>query len=206
VRVAAHATSDAAVWNAAAAGVASVEHAYQVADSTLALMAKNGVFMVPTDIDSIGFVLYMKKAAVRNSGETMTPAQIHEALEPQRDRLRRAIKAGVQIAAGSDNYIDMAIPQGEASRRVLFAYGQAGVPNAMILQAATINAAKLLGRENRLGVIKQGAMADIIAVEGDPLKELSALERVRYVMKDGTVYVGDRRSAIGVRTVPDARD
>jgi imidazolonepropionase-like amidohydrolase len=103
--------------------------------------------------------------------------------------LRRAIKAGVPIAAGSDNYIDFHMPQGTAAKHNLFAYAQAGMPPAQVLQAATLNAARLLGREGQLGVIKKGASADLIAVEGDPVADITAIERVRFVMKEGTTYV-----------------
>jgi len=188
VRVAAHATSNDAVWRAAFAGVNSIEHAYQVADSTLALMARNGVAMVPTDIDSVTMIAFLK-AQSRRSGDPMPPAaQISQFLAGGRERLKRAISAGVTIVAGSDNYIDMSMPQGEAARHVLFAYGEAGMPNADILQAATSRSARLLGREGRIGVIKAGALADIVAVQGDPTADLHALERIRFVMKDGTVY------------------
>ncbi|MBA2626641.1 MAG: amidohydrolase family protein [Gemmatimonadales bacterium] len=185
VRVAAHATDDAAVWRATEAGVNSIEHGYEVADSTLALMAKRGVMLVATDIDSLSGVQYMKQA-----GRPDETAGMLGFLKSERDRLRRAVKAGVTIAAGSDNYINMGWPQGYSARRVLFSYIQSGMTPVQVLQAATINDAKLLGMENRLGVIKPGAFADIIAVEGDPVADFSAMERVRFVMKNGTVYLG----------------
>ncbi|MFN8580605.1 MAG: amidohydrolase family protein [Gemmatimonadaceae bacterium] len=188
VRVAAHATSDAAVWRAAYAGVNSVEHAYQVADSTLALMAKNNVAMVPTDVDSVTFLGFLS-AQSRRSGQPMPPAsQVTAYLSGGRDRLRRAIKAGVTIVAGSDNYIDMQMPQGDAAKRVLFAYAEAGMTPAEIVQAATARSARLLGSEGRLGVIKDGAYADLVAVDGDLEHDIHALEHIRFVMKDGTVY------------------
>ena len=186
VKVTAHATSDEAVWRAATAGVDGVEHAYQVADSTLALMKQKGIFMVPTDLDSATVLRY----ASRSQGRfTATPAQVPTFVNGQRDRLRRAIKAGVTIAAGSDNYLDLGMPQGDAAKHNLFAYAEAGMPSLAILQAATWNASRLLGLENRVGVIRARAFADIIAVEGDPGTDIHALERVRFVMKQGTVYL-----------------
>jgi imidazolonepropionase-like amidohydrolase len=187
VRVAAHATSDQAIWQAAAAGVHSVDHGYQVADSTLQLMARKGVMLVPTDIDSVSIVRYMKQLG--QAGPAMTPAMVQGYLERGRSRLRRAMQAGVTIAAGSDNYLDMGVPQGEAAKRVLFAYHEAGMSPVQVLQAATRNDARLLGLEGQLGVVKAGAWADIIAVEGDPVTDFGAIERVRFVMKGGTVYV-----------------
>lgn len=189
VRVAAHATSNDAVWRATQAGVNSIEHGYTVDDTTLALMKKRGVALVPTDIDSVS-ILQLIARQNKNTGPVIAPQQVAQFLARGRSRLQRAIKAGVTIAAGSDNYIDFGMPQGNAAKRVLFAYAQAGMPPVKILQAATINDARLLGMEKRIGVIKLGASADIIAVAGDPGSDIYALEKVRFVMKEGTIYVG----------------
>lgn len=186
VKVTAHATSDEAVWRAAVAGVDGIEHVYQVADSTLTLMKQKGIFMVPTDLDSATMLRY----ASRSQGKfTVTPAQVPTFLTGQRERLRRAMKIGVTIAAGSDNYIDLGMPQGDAAKHNLFAYAEAGMPAPSVLQAATLNASRLLGLEGKIGVIKPKAFADIIAVEGDPATDIHALERVRFVMKQGTTYL-----------------
>lgn len=187
VRVAAHATDDAAVWRAAEARVHSIEHVYQVADSTLQLMARNAVCLVPTDIDSLSLLRYIER---QRPPEPPTPAMLAQYLGSGRDRLRRARAAGVTVCAGSDNYIDMGWPQGHASRRVLFAYRDAGMSAAEVLQAATRNNARLLGMEGRLGVLAAGALADLVAVEGDPETDFTAIERVRLVMRGGTIYVG----------------
>ena len=186
LRVAAHATSDDAVWRATTAGVTSIEHAYQVADSTLALMARKGTFLVPTDLDSAILNRYL--TLMGSAGARPPQAQVSAILESEHDRLRRAMKAGVPIAAGSDNYLDLHMPQGSAAKHNLYAYAEAGMPPVEILQAATVNAARLLGREGQLGVIKKGAAADLIAVTGDPTQDIKALEHVRFVMKEGTVY------------------
>jgi imidazolonepropionase-like amidohydrolase len=185
VTVAAHATSDAAVWRATEAGVTTIEHAYHVSDSTLAFMARRGVALVPTDGDSLTYLLFARHPTIG-----IDPRHISAALASTRDRLRRAMRAGVTIVAGSDQYLDMGLPQGDAARQVLFAYAEAGMPNAQVLQAATINAARALGRAGQLGVIKPHAYADLIAVDGDPGTDLSALKRVRLVMQGGTIYVG----------------
>ncbi|HKP29677.1 MAG TPA: amidohydrolase family protein [Gemmatimonadales bacterium] len=185
VRVAAHATSDEAVYRAAKAGVNSIEHAYQVTDSTLALMAKNGVFLVPTDLDTVSVEWYLKQSG------NYTDERFKNfvgSLQYNQDRLRRAIKAGVTIAAGSDNYIDMGVPQGQAAKHNLLAYLYTGMTPVQVLQAATINDAKLLGMEGKIGVIKQGAFADIIAIDGDPETDFKSIEKVTFVMKEGTVY------------------
>jgi imidazolonepropionase-like amidohydrolase len=184
VKVAAHATDDAAVWRAAAAGVNSIEHGYEVSDSTLRLMAQKGIYLVPTDVDTMVGVAYARAAGM----EGAMPQGLVDYIHSERERLLRAVKAGVPIAAGSDMYIALGMPQGTAARRVLFAYLKAGLTPAQVLQAATLNDARLLGMENEVGVIKPKAFADIIAVNGNPLDDLSAIERVVWVMKNGTVY------------------
>jgi imidazolonepropionase-like amidohydrolase len=186
VRVAAHATNDAAVYRAALAGVNSIEHGYEVSDSTLALMARRGVTLTPTDIDSLGIVRY---ASLQNPGATgPTPAQVSAYLARGRARLMRAVRAGVTITAGSDNYLDMKAPQGHEAKQVLIAYREAGMTAVQVLQAATINDARLLGMADSIGVIKPGAFADLIAVDGDPARDFAAINRVKFVMKDGAIY------------------
>ena len=185
VRVAAHATDDAAIWRAAMAGVNSIEHGYQVADSTLKMMAERGVYLVPTDIDTALGRRYVE----RSGGGPEMLAGLNGFLQSEHDRLRRAVKAGVPIAAGSDMYIDLGGPQGTEAKQVLFSYIQAGLTPVQVLQAATINDARLLGMETRIGTLKPGRYADIIAVEGDPLADFAAMNRVVFVMKGGTVYL-----------------
>ncbi|HEX9109974.1 MAG TPA: amidohydrolase family protein [Terriglobales bacterium] len=188
VRVAAHATNDAAVYRAALAGVNSIEHGYEVADSTLALMAKKGITLTATDIDSVTYLKYLK--AQNAGGQEPPPSQVAVDLAPGRSRLLRAIKAGVTITAGSDNYLDFGTPQGLAAKQVLIAYREGGLTVAQALQAATINNARLLDMVGRVGVIKPGALADLVAVDGDLEHDISAINRVKFVMKEGTVYVG----------------
>lgn len=186
VRVAAHATSDVAVRRAVEAGVDSIEHGYQISDETLKLMKEKGVALVPTDGDLETLKYFLKQSP---NFPNITDEQIVERfLKPQRDRLQRAIAAGVTIVAGSDMYIDMQRPQGDAAKRVLFAYLESGMKPIQILQSATINAARLLNHP-RIGAIKNGMFADIIAVEGNPADDFNSIEKVRFVMKNGKVYV-----------------
>jgi imidazolonepropionase-like amidohydrolase len=188
VRVAAHATNDAAAYRATLAGVHSIEHGYQVADSTLALMATRGVTLTPTDFDSVGFMTY--ETLQNPGGPPPSPDAANGYLAQMRGRLMRAVTAGVTITAGSDNYLHLLRPQGTEAKQVLIAYREAGMTAAQVLQAATINNARLLGRARILGVLKPGALADIVAVDGDPEQDFGAINRVRFVMKGGTVYVG----------------
>ncbi|MGD8279040.1 MAG: amidohydrolase family protein [Gemmatimonadota bacterium] len=190
VKVAAHATNDAAIRRAVEAGVASIEHGYQVSDSTLALMAGKGTYLVPTDVDTALLRDYLARA--RPDAPALEPAQMEAIVAAGHDRLQRALRAGVPIAAGSDMYLETGMPQGRAAKRVLRAYAEAGVPPAQVLQMATLNASRLLGFEGRIGVVEPGAMADLVALDGDPTASVDALERVRFVMKNGTTYVGGR--------------
>ncbi len=186
IKVAAHATSDVAVRRAVEAGVDSIEHGYQISDETLRLMKEKGVALVPTDTDLQSYK-YMLSQSGDERVKNLTDEQIVRQLTPLRERLRRAIAAGVTIVSGSDMYIDIQQPQGNAAKRVLFAYLESGMKPVQILQSATVNAARLLNLP-RIGVIKAGTFADIIAVEGNPADDFSSIERVRFVMKNGKVY------------------
>ena len=93
-------------------------------------------------------------------------------------------KAGVKIAFGTDAGVFM-----HGKNWMEFVYMvEAGMPPMEAIQSATLNAAELLGVTNILGVIEKGKLADIIAVDGDPIKDIRVMERVRFVMKDGVVY------------------
>lgn len=187
-KVAAHAIGDTATRIAAEAGVASIEHAYTVPDDVLAMMAKKRIFLVPTDYPAEGYT-----AVGGSSGDSAEQQQRRAAGAAQfaknnGGRLMRAVKAGVPIAFGSDEYYQFpGKTRGEASHQTLHAYHAAGMSPLQVIQAATINAAELLGWQSRIGAIEQGKLADIIAVEGDPLSGMDALDAVRFVMKDGVV-------------------
>ena len=102
------------------------------------------------------------------------------------DRLTRAIKGGVRIAYGSDEYYNApGKTRGQSSLLTLQAYQEAGMSPIDVIRAATLNAADLLGVADRVGAIEAGKLADIIAVDGDPLKDAKDFQRVRFVMKGG---------------------
>jgi imidazolonepropionase-like amidohydrolase len=188
VRVAAHATSDEGAQRAAEAGVDSIEHGYDLADSTLARIRQRGITIVPTITDLDTKVIAPRALARAPRSLQLPTSEKMESIRADfRRRVRRLFDSGAMIVAGSDMYWNLDIPRGQAAKRVLFAYQQADVEPKRILQAATVNAATLLG-EARLGVIEPGAFADIIALDGNPMEDLDSLERIRFVMKDGTVY------------------
>jgi imidazolonepropionase-like amidohydrolase len=185
-KVTAHATNDLAVWEATTAGVDAIEHGYQISDSTLRLMASKGTAFVPTDLSKQLF----SKLLELNDFEGDKDKAYEGYRNQMQDRLQRAIKAGVTILTGSDNYINFEMPQGEAAKHILLAYLEEGMKPFQILQSSTYLSAKFMGKENQIGSIKKGAFADIIAVRGDIQNDFSkAMFDVVFVMKDGEIYV-----------------
>ena len=187
-KVTAHATSDLAVWEAVTAGVDGIEHGYQISDTTLNLMAQRGVVLVPTDISEPLF----RKIYDIIDFQWDREKQMKRAKDRYSDRLQRAIKAGVTIVTGSDNYLDLDMPQGAAAKNVMVAYLEEGMKPLEILRSSTYLSAKFMGMEGDLGVLKAGALADLIAVKGDLETHFSqALFDVSFVMKDGKIYLGE---------------
>lgn len=194
VRVAAHAIGDHATRLAATAGVDSIEHAYIVSDDVLKMMAQKHIFLVPTDGTEQSY-LDMTFGSRRPSDQERTRvlAEFKPFLTGNQDRLRRARVLGVPIAAGSDMYLSMpGRNRGQASLMMLEAYAAEGMTPFEIIRAATSNAAELLGLEDRLGTIEVGKLADIIAVHGDPLKDVTALEHTSFVMKGGVIIKNEK--------------
>jgi imidazolonepropionase-like amidohydrolase len=188
VRVTAHATDNQAVYNAVISGVDGIEHGYEVEDSTLVLMAKKGVMLIPTDGDNFTFLKFGK---LTGSNDPNLEKYILEGRKNAGDRLKRAIKNGVTIVAGSDDYIDFKMPYADPSKRTLIGYFESGMAIPEILKAATINGARQLNWSNYIGIIKAGYLADIIAVDNDLDKNINAILNVHFVMKDGKVYVNN---------------
>ncbi len=173
--VAVHATGEPGTGYAAQAGVASVDHADQLSPATMKLMKERGIFAVPTFAIGEYFADHAETPAAtarRRESEAYHAAQF---------KLQMA--AGVPFAAGSDVG---PFPHGtQAHELVLMA--KYGMPNADVLRADLLNGSKLLGWENDIGQLKPGFFADIIAVPGDPLTDISVTEHVVFVMKNGEV-------------------
>jgi imidazolonepropionase-like amidohydrolase len=186
-KVAAHAIGDDATRIAAEAGVDSIEHAYVVPDDVLKMMAAKKIFLVPTDYPAetyLGFVPANATAEERKQEEE----GLKKMVDGSRDRLKRAVAAGVPIAAGSDEYYQMGTrTRGESSTLIYQAYRESGMTPWQIIQAATVNAAELLGRADQVGSIEAGKFADIIATSGDPSNDVGELQKVKFVMKGGEV-------------------
>jgi imidazolonepropionase-like amidohydrolase len=185
LRVTAHATDNQAVYNAVISGVDGIEHGYQVEDSTFALMAKNGTVLIPTDGDSLTFLQYGKLISPNDRSIDRNILQYRKYLG---SRLMRAVGKGVTIVAGSDDYIDFKLPYAIPSKRTLIGYFESGMSIPEILKSATIKAAVQLNWKDKIGVLKEGFLADIIAVDNDLDKNINAILNVHFVMKDGVVY------------------
>lgn len=195
-KVAAHAIGNSATKIAAEAGVDSIEHAYIIPDDVLKIMAQKKIFLVPTDAPSDFFLsLYGFNSETSPEFVKQVTENTNGFVKNSRERLNRAIKFGVKIAAGSDEYFQITgKTRGEASKVMFRAYRAAGMSPLDIIQAATINNAELLAGENaQFGSIEKGKYADIIAVSGDPLKDTTVLEKVTFVMKGGTIIKGNTK-------------
>jgi imidazolonepropionase-like amidohydrolase len=194
VKVAAHAIGEKATRIAAEAGVDSIEHAYVVPDDVLKMMAEKHIFLVPTDgteqeyLDMVFGTRQPTPDEIEEQEKWIKPS-----VAGNRDRLQRARKLGVPIAAGSDMYLTMPHKnRGQASLEMLEAYSAEGMTPMEIIHAATSNAAELLGWQKRIGTLEAGKLADIIAVPGDPLKDVTALEHAKFVMKGGVVIKNEQ--------------
>jgi imidazolonepropionase-like amidohydrolase len=175
-RVAVHATGEPGTLYAARAGVASIDHAFQLSDETMRLMHDKQIFAVPTFTISEYFADH---AATPEQG-----ARERELLELHARDFTKQLAAGVSIAMGSDVG---PFPHGTQAREfsLMVKYGM--TPLAA-LQAGTLNGAKLLGWQGQIGALNTGYLADIIAVSGNPLTDIGVLEKVMFVMKGGIVF------------------
>jgi imidazolonepropionase-like amidohydrolase len=180
-RVAAHAHGAEGMKRALRAGVDSIEHGTLMDDEVVQLFKKTGNWYVPTI--SAGRYVADKAKIPGYYSDLVRPKAA--AIGPQlQSTFARAHKAGVKIAFGTDAGV---FPHGENARE--FGYMvEAGMSPVEAIRAATLHAATLLDQSGRLGSVEPGFAADIIAVEGDPLRDVKTLEQVKFVMKDGVVY------------------
>lgn len=180
-RLAVHATGEPGTLYAARAGVVSIDHAYQLSEETMRLMREKQIFAVPTFAIAEYFADH---AAAPAQGE-----REHRMQEFHAQEFRKQLAAGVPMAVGSDVG---PFPHGTQAREfnLMVKYGM--TPLAA-LQADLLNGAKLLGWQDQIGALKPGYLADIIAVPGNPLSDINALQKVSFVMKGGSVYRNDHQ-------------
>jgi imidazolonepropionase-like amidohydrolase len=175
-RVAVHCTGEPGALYAVRAGVASIEHAYQLGTETMLIMRERQIYAVPT------FTLTEYFAA---HADTPVAAERERAMQAfHAEEFRKQLAAGVPMAVGSDVG---PFPHGKQAREFELMV-QYGMSPADVLRASLLNGARLLGWEGTIGQLKPGYFADVIAVPGNPLTDISVLERVSFVMKNGVVY------------------
>jgi imidazolonepropionase-like amidohydrolase len=180
LRVEAHAHSPEGIKNAIRAGVASVEHASMIDDEGIALAKQHGTYL---DMD-----IYDEECIQEEGRNGKMPKDFleHDAQlgQIQRDNFRKAVAAGVKMSFGTDAGV---CAYGTSGKQFAFMV-KYGMTPMQAIQAATSNAADLLGHSSEIGSLKPGKYADIIAVPGDPLADIRLLEDIRFVMKDGKIY------------------
>ena len=175
-RVAVHATGEPGALYAVQAGVASVDHAYQLSDETMRIMRDKQIPAVPTFAIAEYFAEHAATPAAAEHERRLQ--ELHAA------EFKKQLAAGVPMAVGSDVG---PFPHGTQAREFEL-MAQYGMSPIAVLQTDLINGAKLLGWEGQIGALKAGYLADMIAVPGDPTKDISVLKRVSFVMKGGVVY------------------
>ena len=183
LRVAAHAHGPAGIKNAVRAGAASIDHGTLIDDEGIALMRERGTYLV-ADIYNDEYL--MGEAARQGLPKDFLEKERNLG-QIQRENFRKAVQAGVKIAFGTDSGV---YPHGWNAKQFAYQvkYGQTPM---QAIQSATINAADLIGVAEQIGSIRPGKLADLIAVPGNPLEDITQLERVSFVMKDGRIYKRD---------------
>jgi imidazolonepropionase-like amidohydrolase len=182
-KVAAHAHGAEGIRWAAEAGVDSIEHGSYIDDAAIAVMKEHGTYLVPT--------LYLGDWMIDNAGLTRLPpsllAKAEAVIPAARKNIAHAFSSGVKVAFGTDAAV---YPHGMNAHEFAVMV-KLGMTPLQAIQAATVNAADLLGWQGKVGTLAPGAWADIIAVDDDPVKDVTTLERVKFVMKGGEVVRND---------------
>ena len=194
LKVAVHAASTESIQLAIDAGADSIEHGNGVTDAQLRSMREKGIFLDITPTFWSGSFTRILEGSIVMSAAMRAKEDSDDERTQGRSAsfVQRILKSGVKFAAGSD--MCWAYPgktRGEASALMFTQLREAGMPALDILRAVTSNAAEMLGWQDRVGAVEPGKLADLIAVSGDPVTDISALQRVRFVMKGGQVIRND---------------
>ena len=182
-KVAAHAHGAEGVRWASEAGVDSIEHGHLMDDAAIATLKKNGTYLVPT----LFLGEYMEKNMDRSDIPEYSKQKMRDVIAQMRKNTGKAFAAGVKVAFGTDAAV---YPHG-LNAGEFHVYVQLGMTPLASIQTATINAADLLGPKFQVGSLEPGKFADVIAVDGDPMKDVTVLEHVKFVMKGSAVYKND---------------
>jgi imidazolonepropionase-like amidohydrolase len=175
-RVGVHCTGEPGALYAVQAGVASIDHAYQLSPETMRLMREKQIYAVPTFTISEYFADHA--SSPRAAARERALQDYHAA------QFKLQLAAGVPMVVGSDVG---PFPHGTQARELVL-MAQYGMAPVAVLQADYLNGAKLLGWDGKIGELKPGYFADVIAVPGNPLEDISVTQKVKFVMKDGVVY------------------
>jgi imidazolonepropionase-like amidohydrolase len=178
-KVAAHAHGAEGILWASQAGVDSIEHASYIDDMAIAEMKKNGTYLIPT----LYLADWFMEHAVENHVPDFLLAKAKDVMPAARKNVAHAFSSGVKVAFGTDAAV---YPHGLNAREFAVMV-KLGLTPLQAIQAATVNAADLLGWSDKTGTVNAGKWADLIAVDGDPLQDVTTLERVKFVMKGGEV-------------------
>ena len=184
-KVAAHAHGAQAILWASQAGVDSIEHGSYIDDASIAMMKKNGTYLVPTSY------LYDWMKQYGNL-PVFYKQKMFDTTAVARANHKRAIDAGVKVAMGTDAAV---YPHGLNARELEVYVTAYGMSPLQSLQTATLNAADLMGWTKNTGSLDTGKWADVIAVKGDPLKDIKLLQQVPFVMKAGVIYKNEATAA-----------
>ncbi len=182
-KVAAHAHGAEGVRWASEAGVDSIEHGHFIDDAAIATMKKNGTYLVPT----LFLTEYMQEHLKDSAVPEYSKQKMRDVAAAAPVNVKKAFAAGVKVAFGTDAAV---YPHG-LNAGEFHVYVKLGMTPLAAIQTATINASDLLGPKFAVGSLEPGKFADVIAVDGDPTKDVTILEHVKFVMKGGTVYKND---------------
>jgi len=194
LKVAVHAPDKVSIQTAIDARADSIEHGNEATDAQLKQMRDKGIFLDLTPTFNDGFYLKITEPSIVISPASRADAASRNARRKQNyDQLvQRVLKSGVKFAAGSDMcWFYPGKSRGQASAGTLVKLRDAGMPPLDVIRSITTNAAEMLGWQDRVGAIEPGKFADLIAVAGDPIADITELERVRFVMKGGQVIRND---------------
>jgi imidazolonepropionase-like amidohydrolase len=194
LKVAVHAIETASIQTAIDAGADSIEHGNMVTDEQLRQMRDKNMFLVLTPTFYGGFFLKITGPTIVMSPAMLADEKASVARRNERysQLVQRVLRSGVRFAAGSDMcWFYPGKTRGQASTATFVSLGDAGMPALDVIRAITVNAAEVLGWQDRIGAVEPGQFADLVAVSGDPIADITELEGVRFVMKDGQVVRND---------------